>query len=76
MRVFSDHPVSPVSPVMLSLLHEGHGQPGQGHTLVHYLSEPVHLVAIALMIAVIAAVWFWFGRISLAAPARRDRNRR
>ncbi len=60
---------------MLSFLHEGHGQPGHGHTLDHYLSEPVHLVAIVVMIAVLAALRFWFGRKFLAAP-RRDRNPR
>lgn len=35
--------------------HEGHGRPGEGHTLKHYLLEPIHLPLILLAVAAIVA---------------------
>ncbi|MBU0740754.1 hypothetical protein KKG45_06750 [bacterium] len=35
--------------------HPGHGEPGHGFSLVHYLTEPVHVFS-ALVLAVLVVV--------------------
>lgn len=44
--------------------HEGHGVPGEGHTVKHYLLEPAHLPTVITCAAVIAVVAFMLGRLT------------
>lgn len=56
--------MSKLAPVILTIVlmssaagaHPGHGEPGQGSSLAHYLTEPVHvLAALASVLFVLAA---------------------
>lgn len=39
------------------LAHEGHGVAGEGHTVEHYVTEPLHVAGFAvLVVATVAAV--------------------
>lgn len=38
--------------------HEGHGAPGHGHTVTHYLLEPQHFPMIALTVLAVAGFVF------------------
>jgi hypothetical protein len=38
------------------MAHEGHGTPGQGHTASHDLTEPMHLLSGALLLAAMAGL--------------------
>ena len=59
--------IKPVLIVIASLLlaqaagaHPGHGEPGEGFTLTHHLTEPIHLLAtLATLLLVVAAVKTW-----------------
>jgi len=42
--------------------HEGHGAPGQGHTVQHYLLEPAHLPVVMVAVALVTATAFALGR--------------
>ncbi|MGM0595227.1 MAG: hypothetical protein ACQETD_11900 [Pseudomonadota bacterium] len=42
-----------------ALAHSGHGRGGEGFSLLHYLSEPEHVAAIALLPVLAAAAWVW-----------------
>ncbi|HMO16058.1 MAG TPA: hypothetical protein PKA76_17645 [Pirellulaceae bacterium] len=35
--------------------HEGHGTPGEGHTVKHYLLEPTHLPSIIVGVSIVFA---------------------
>jgi hypothetical protein len=36
------------------LAHPGHGEPGEGWTVAHYVAEPLHLLAAVGLVAVFA----------------------
>jgi hypothetical protein len=38
-----------------AVAHPGHGQPGHGYTLVHYLTEPFHVIVGLSVIGAIVA---------------------
>lgn len=46
------------------MAHEGHGTPGQGHTASHYLTEPMHVLSGALLLAAMVGLslvaWRYF----------------
>lgn len=50
--------------------HEGHGVPGEGHTVKHYLLEPAHLPTVITCAAVIAVVAFMLGRLTKTGTQR------
>jgi hypothetical protein len=51
--------------------HPGHGAGGDAWAVQHYVSEPVHAGAVALMAALAAAVLAWRFRAGRPAAARR-----
>jgi len=50
-------------PTLTAMAHEGHGTPGQGHTVEHHLLEPVHIPAVILAIAIVLLGAFFLARI-------------
>ena len=53
--------------------HPGHGQPGDGTSLLHYLTEPIHVVAIVAVLLTVVSGWsILLGR---TARQRIDRDR-
>jgi hydrogenase/urease accessory protein HupE len=50
--------------------HPGHGEPGQGFTLVHYLTEPIHVLAFVVVAVLGAAAW----RMAQGRPGRERRR--
>ncbi len=51
-----------------AVVHPGHGKPGDGFSLVHYLTEPVHLLGVvALVLVVVLATAFLRRRARTAA---------
>lgn len=65
-------------PASLATAHPGHGRDGDGHSLQHYLTEPLHLAAgIAVAAAVISVIWLLrkFARSATAVgPAKNVRR--
>jgi hypothetical protein len=55
------------------IAHEGHGTPGQGHTLEHYLIEPAHIPAVILVIATALLGAFSIARIVSRRRAARHK---
>lgn len=60
--------------IFTAFVHEGHGRPGEGHSLAHYLTEPVHVIAIVAVVAAITAFAFYVRRRLLAASVRRRKQ--
>ncbi len=50
--------------------HPGHGEPGAGHTLAHWLGDPLHFVPLASALAAGTVLIVWRRR----AEARRRRD--
>jgi hypothetical protein len=46
-----------------ALAHEGHGTPGHGHTLQHYLLEPAHIPVAILVVATMFVGAIYFARL-------------
>jgi hypothetical protein len=40
------------------LAHPGHGTIGENHSLVHYLTEPAHVVPMIIVVATLATFYF------------------
>lgn len=54
--------------------HPGHGRPGEGTSLLHYLTEPVHVVGIvALLLSFVSGVAILRGRFLRARTVARKR---
>lgn len=43
--------------------HEGHGTPGHGQTVTHYLLEPQHFPAIALTVLAVGGLVFLYFKL-------------
>jgi len=39
-----------------AIAHDGHGI-SQAHSLMHYLTEPLHVIPVAVVVAVAWAIW-------------------
>jgi hypothetical protein len=39
-----------------AVAHDGHGS-SQAHSLMHYLTEPAHIIPVAVVVAVGWAIW-------------------
>ena len=46
-----------------ALAHEGHGTPGHGNTVQHYLLEPSHIPVAILVVAAVIVSAIYFARI-------------
>lgn len=54
-----------------ALAHPGHGVPGEGYSLLHYLTEPVHVASgLAALVLAIATTSFLRRRARSAARRR------
>ena len=54
-----------------TLAHAGHGRPESADSVLHYVTEPVHLAAVLAAVALGAAVGWWAARRSAAGAAER-----
>lgn len=66
--------MNPVFRICTAFVHEGHGRPGEGHSLAHYLTEPVHVIAMVAVVAAITALVFHVRRRLLSASVRRRKQ--
>jgi len=65
--------VAALLPASFATAHPGHGKSGEGDTLEHYLTEPVHLLAAAAGLGMALAVVILVRKI-LRAQRRSSRR--